>query len=67
MFNILLYICILIIIHHYFKHKNDKKKTFLNKLFQISDIDNHETWILFLIGVWIGIILNKNNYFRHLS
>ena len=55
--NTLLYICILIMIHHYKKHMNDKKKSFFNKIFQISDIDNHETWALFFLGIWIGISL----------
>ena len=55
--DILLFICILIIIHHYFKHKNDKKKNFFNKIFQLSDIDNHETLTLFLFGIWIGMRL----------
>ena len=34
-----------------------KKKSFFNKIFQISDIDNHETWALFFLGIWIGISL----------
>jgi hypothetical protein len=55
--NILLYICALIMIHHYKKHINDKKKSFFNKIFQINDIDNHETWVLFLFGIWIGMRL----------
>ena len=56
--NVLLYISILIIIHHYKKHNYDKKKSFYDKIFQINDINNHETWALFFFGIWVGIQLS---------
>ena len=43
----------ILIIHHYIIHINDDK-SFIDKVFQYSDIDNHETWVLFLIGMLIG-------------
>jgi hypothetical protein len=51
------YIGILIILHHYKKHKNDKELTTLDKFVQITDINNHETWALFFLGISIGMIL----------
>jgi len=41
----------LIALHHYKKHKNNKKLEFFDKFVQISDIDNHESWALFFIGM----------------
>ncbi len=51
------YISVLIILHHYNKHKNDKELTILNKFIQINDINNHETWALFFLGIGIGLRL----------
>ena len=53
------YISFLIISHHYFKHRNNKNFSTLDKFFQIYDIDNHETWTLFFLGVGIGMRLIK--------
>jgi hypothetical protein len=53
------FLSILLLLHHYHKHKNDKKKSFFDKCFQINDINNHETWILFLIGLGIGLRYNN--------
>ena len=47
--NISFYIAILIILHHYKKHRNDKDKSTFDKFLQIKDIDNHDTWALFFI------------------
>ena len=53
-----IFICIIfILIHHYCIHKNDKK-TLINKIFQYEDINNHETFIILLLGIWIGKKLN---------
>ena len=49
---------ILIILHHYLKHVNDDTNI-LNKFIQIDDINNHETWALFLFGIGIGMIIYK--------
>jgi len=51
-------ISFLIIIHHYLKHKNDNELNNYEKFIQIKDIDNHETWMLFFIGIGIGINLS---------
>ena len=58
------FISFIILIHHYIKHSTDKK-AFINKVFQIKDIKNHETWVLFFIGVGIGMAIcniNIKNY-----
>ena len=53
--NIPFYIGGLIILHHYIKHKKDKGIGTLNKFVQITDVDNHETWALFCVGIGIGM------------
>ena len=40
------------------KHYNDTKLTLLEKFVQFSDIDNHETWVLFFLGIAIGMKIN---------
>ena len=52
--NINILICILLIIHHRIKHRNNKKLNKFQKWFQKEDIDNHETFILFFLGIFIG-------------
>jgi len=37
---------------------NDKHLNFFQKIFQISDIDNHETFALFFLGMGIGMNIN---------
>lgn len=53
--NIPFYVAIIIILHHYKKHMNDKELNTLDKFIQINDINNHETWALFFIGIGIGM------------
>ena len=55
LFNIPLIISIIIIIHHFIKHRYDTHLTFIDKFVQLSDIDNHETWALFFLGISIGM------------
>ncbi len=50
-----LIISLLIILHHYKKHKDDVKLSFLEKWVQIDDISNHETWALFFLGIGAGM------------
>ena len=50
-------LAICIIIHHYYKHRNDNKRL-IEKIIQYNDIDNHETWALFFVGIGIGLYLN---------
>lgn len=52
-------ISILIIIHHYCIHKNDKKKL-IEKIIQIDDINNHETFAFGFLMFGLGILLGAN-------
>ena len=56
--NIPLILSFFIILHHFIKHKNDKHLNFFQKIFQICDIDNHETVALFFLGMGIGMNIN---------
>lgn len=47
---------ITIIIHHFMKHK---RLSGLDRWFQLSDIMNHESWVLFFIGVIVGMIIGR--------
>ena len=51
----ILLLILLLVFHHYYKHRNDNSKTTMEKYFQYDDVDNHETWIIFLIGTLIGL------------
>ena len=51
--NIPIIIAFLILIHHFLKHRNDKNKTFFQKMFQIKDISNHESWVLFFFALGV--------------
>ena len=55
--NIPFIISAIIVLHHFKKHKNDPKLSFLDKCFQKYDIDNHESWALFFFGIGIGMRL----------
>ena len=58
--NIIIFtICLLIIIHHYIKHKNDFHLTVYEKFFQISDIMNHESFVFLFFGIFIGLFISK--------
>ena len=52
-------IIILLIIHHFIKHRNDAHLSFYEKFFQLSDVDNHETVILLIFGIMVGIIIER--------
>ena len=54
-----IFISSIIILHHYIIHYNDKNLNGLEKFVQLSDIDNHETWALFFIGIAIGMKINN--------
>lgn len=51
-------ISFLIVLHHYIKHRKNRKFSFIDKLMQVSDIDNHETWAIFFLGLGIGLHLS---------
>uniref|UniRef100_A0A6C0LLX8 Uncharacterized protein n=1 Tax=viral metagenome TaxID=1070528 RepID=A0A6C0LLX8_9ZZZZ len=57
--NIPIVIACGIVLHHYKKHYNDPKLTLLEKFVQFSDIDNHESWALFFLGMAIGMKINR--------
>ena len=40
-----------LIVQHRYSHRNDAKLTEFEKWFQFSDITNHETWVIFFLGV----------------
>ena len=52
--NIPFIISAIIVLHHFIKHRNDPKFTFLDKFVQLNDICNHESWALFFFGIGIG-------------
>lgn len=56
MHGFLIFLMLLLILHHYYKHYNDTTKTTMEKFFQYKDVDNHETWIIFLLGIFIGLL-----------
>ncbi len=54
-----LIICFLIIFHHYIKHINDFHLTEHEKIFQISDISNHEAFVFLFFGIFVGLLISK--------
>lgn len=54
-----LFIALVIILHHYKKHSSNPNFTLLEKFVQIDDINNHETWALFFIGIAVGMLIMK--------
>ena len=57
--NIPFLFVIIIIFHHYIKHSQDKNLSLSEKFFQYKDINNHETWALFLLGIGIGVRISE--------
>lgn len=57
--NIPIVLAAVIVLHHYKKHYNDTKLTELEKFVQWGDINNHETWALFFLGIGLGMKLNR--------
>lgn len=49
-----LFVALIIVVHHYISHRNDRNMSFQDKIFQMSDVQNHETWVLFFVGIAIG-------------
>ena len=56
---LLILIMILLILHHFIKHRNDLHLSLTEKFFQISDVDNHETFVLLFFGIMVGIIVER--------
>ena len=64
--NLLIIIAGFIILHHYIKHYQDENLNHFQKLIQINDINNHETWALFILGIGLGMKINKFTFFKYL-
>jgi len=43
-----------IVIHHRYSHRDDERLTEFEKWFQFDDVRNHETWVLFFLGIGLG-------------
>ena len=52
-FHITIILAILIIIHHILIHP---KLLFPDRIFQIKDVLNHETWILVILSFGVGTL-----------
>ena len=46
-----------IILHHYQIHYDDNELNEFERFVQFDDINNHETWALFFLGISIGMKL----------
>jgi len=53
----ILFVCVIILFHHYYIHRFDEKKSTIEKWFQWEDINNHETVIIGLLGLILGILI----------
>lgn len=53
--NIPFVIMFIIILHHFIKHRNDKHLNLFQKVFQIKDINNHESFVLLFFGMGVGM------------
>ena len=49
-------IALLIIVHHFYIHKDDNHLNDIEKWIQYDDINNHETWWIFFVGIGVGMI-----------
>lgn len=49
-----------LVAHHRYIHRDDPRLSETDKIFQINDIRNHETWVIFFIGVEIGLLLSSS-------
>lgn len=52
---VLLLMVVCILAHHWVKHRNDLRG--ISRMFQISDVENHETWVVASLGVALGVML----------
>ena len=68
--NLPFFVSVVYIIHHFYVHKNDTDKTFFEKFFQLSDVQNHESRVVFFFALGLGMkiqehiipYLKKKNY-----
>lgn len=49
-------IAVCILVHHRYKHANDPMSD-VDKWFQVSDVSNHETWIVALCFFACGFLM----------
>ncbi len=52
-----LFFIFILLLHHYYIHRFDEKKSTINKWFQWEDINNHETVIIGLLGLILGVLI----------
>jgi len=48
---------ILVLLHHRWKHRGEFKRHPQRRWFQYTDINNHETFILLIVGFIIGLLV----------
>ena len=49
-------VAVVILLHHRYKHANDPM-TNIDKWFQVSDVSNHETWIVAMCFFAVGFVI----------
>lgn len=60
--GLLVIIAIVIVLHHIYIHDN---LTFPSRIFQISDISNHETWVIAVAALALGVFVGGMLYQKH--
>lgn len=60
--SLLVIIVIVIVLHHIYIHDN---LTFPSRIFQLSDISNHETWAIAFAALAIGVFVGDIIYQKH--
>ena len=51
---------VLLVLHHRYIHNDDENLTEFEKFFQVSDAHNHETCVLFLLGISLGSYIERH-------
>lgn len=55
-------LAIIIVLHHIYKHTEYE---FPDRAFQISDVSNHETWVVASLAFATGLILSQSEYLNY--
>ena len=53
-----------IILHHRYSHNDDETLTDFEKFFQVTDVQNHETWALVFLGISIAAYVERQKLLR---
>ena len=48
-----------IVLHHRYIHKDDDRLNEVEKFFQVSDVQNHETWVLVFLGISLAAYVER--------